>query len=119
MTALEEATELLRDLESIQDMEPFREKTSRVLEILAAALTRPLEAEKALSIIAGAGLLIGEPPRVILENDVRDQLCAEGFLISDAAIGGGHVYELSVPGDQYVKRVLTELHKANQPKGDS
>lgn len=114
MSAMSEATELLRAVESIQEMDPFREKTTRVLEILKAALDRPLEAEKALSIIAASGLLIGEAPRVIDETGVRDELLAEGLIASEAVVGGGHIYEMTVQGDQYVKRVLVDLFKANR-----
>lgn len=114
MNAMDEALSLMKELESIQDLDPFREKTTRIAEILKAALGRPHEAEKALYVVAAGGLLIGEPPRLVFETDVRESLWREGLLAREALVGGGQVYEMTVQGDHFVKRVLTELYVANR-----
>jgi hypothetical protein len=113
MSERDEIHALLRQMESIIDVDAFREKARRVVEIFDAASTRPDDIERALSICTCC-YLPGAPPRVLEESNVMGRLVDEGLVLADSTFDGETVYDVTVPGENLVRRTLVEIHKANR-----
>jgi hypothetical protein len=113
MSEPENIRTLLREMESIVDVDQFREKAAEVIATVDAASARSTNVEKALAMCVSA-FLPGDPPRVLSETDAVQQLVDEGLLLAEQVAGGEVLYDLTVPGINLVRQALTEVYTANR-----
>lgn len=111
MSQLAAALDILDEFTSLpNDTDLIREKTGQVAETLKASFDRTTDATRALELIACEDY-IGEVPEWIDPTPFVE--C--GYLVEDEAFGETTL-ELTVPGRQFIRKALVDLHEAN-PRG--
>jgi hypothetical protein len=113
MNEREEIRALLREMESVMDIDIFRARARRVLEVVNAVCGRTSDVERSLAICACC-FLPGEVPRVLEEGDVIQRLLEDGLLLAETTFDGETVYDATVPGLNLVRRTMVEVHTANR-----